>query len=147
MTSARHNRFGSVATHVRACPQIEGGSFIVGTPPFFVFSAGEGRDGDAVDTSGLGVQPLDPAEQPPEIAGGTDQIVLKPDFGEAAIAGLAQAVAADQFALRAFDAVAFVHILLESLGLHFAAAVLQQRVEFTDHNGAMVLTGADAWGL
>ena len=87
--------------------------------------------------------PHEAAYQPPDIADGANQIILQPHFWLAAIAGAPQPVAADQLALRAFDAVAAMHFLLEGLGLHFPAAGLQEAVMFSDHEGAMGLGGAD----
>jgi len=91
--------------------------------------------------TGLRRLPSDPAEQPSDIAGGPDQIVLESDLGLTAIPGLAYAIASHQFALGVLDAVALV---LERLGLLFLAAGLQQRVELADDEGAMALAGADA---
>ena len=53
------------------------------------------------------------------IAGRSNKIVLQFRFGQAAITRLAQSVAPDQFALRAFNAVAVLHALSESVRLLF----------------------------
>ena len=92
----------------------------------------------------LGGEPSEAASQPAQIAGRTDQIVLQTYFRPAAVTGVAQPKGADQFALRAFDAVATVHLFLKRLGLHFPPAGLQETMMLPDHQGAMRLGGADA---
>jgi hypothetical protein len=69
--------------------------------------------------------PREPAHEPAQIAGRPDQIVLQAHLAEPAIAGLAQSVTADQFALRAFDGVAAALFFFKRLGLHFLTAGLQ----------------------
>jgi len=76
--------------------------------------------------------PAPPAE-PAQSAGRAEQIILQAHFHETAIAGVAQSLATDQFARRAFDAVALGQLLLELGGLHFLPAVLQEAVMFPDH--------------
>ena len=69
--------------------------------------------------------PREPAHEPAQIAGRPDQIVLQAHLAQPAIAGLAQSVTADQFALRAFDGIAPALFGFKRLGLHFPAAGLQ----------------------
>src|SRR5580693_3391437 len=60
-----------------------------------------------------------------DVACRADQIILQPHFGQAPVAGATQPVAADQFALRAFDGIALAHALFELLGLLFPPPLLQ----------------------
>ena len=76
------------------------------------------------DVTGLERLPRQSAEEPSDIAGGANEIVLEPHFGFSAITGLAQPIGADEFALRSFNAVAPTHLLFERVGLHFPASRL-----------------------
>ncbi len=54
-----------------------------------VFSTRDGRQPDGVDTAGLERRPRQSTEEPPDVAGGADQVVLEPHLGIAAITSLA----------------------------------------------------------
>ena len=68
---------------------------------------------------------------PLHVAGRSAKVALQFHFGQAPEARAPQAVAPDQFALRAFDGVAMFHALLESVGWLFLAPRLQMGVMFT----------------
>ena len=91
-----------------------------------VFSSRDGRQPGAGNTTVLERFLCQSTEETLDIAGGANQIILESDFCLSAITGLAHAIAAHQFALRSFDAITPVHLLLERIGLHFPAALLQK---------------------
>ena len=93
----------------------------------------------AVGTQSLRDFPTQTTKEPAQIAGGANEIILKTDFGTATVAGVAQAVTANQFALGPLDGVTPTHSELELRGFHLATAGLQKRVMFADDDGAMRL--------
>lgn len=72
------------------------------------FSTGDSGHRHAGGTAGLVCLPRQSPKEPPDIAGGANQVVLESDLVLSAIARLAQTIAAYQFALRSLDTVASV---------------------------------------
>src|SRR3989304_9594593 len=52
--------------------------------------------------------PLNPSEPPPKVARRSNEIILRTCFGQAAVAGVAKAITADQLTLSALDAIAIL---------------------------------------
>ena len=88
--------------------------------------------------------PLNPSEPPPKVARRSYEIILQTCFGQAAVAGVAKTITADQLTLSALDAIAMVHIQLKRLGQHLPATGLQQGVIFADDQRTVGLRGGDA---
>ena len=75
------------------------------------------------------------------VASGANEVVLQSHFDQATIASVSQSVPADQLALRAFNAVAVLHPLLESFGLLLLPTGLQRTVMLSHDEHPMFLFG------
>lgn len=96
-----------------------------GTPLFVILSACDRCHRHAGRPASLVRLPCHPTKESSDVAGSPDQEVLEPDLVLSAIAGLAQAITPDQFALSSLDGIALMHFLLERVGLHFPPSVLK----------------------
>src|SRR5581483_6157773 len=78
------------------------------------------------------------------VAGGADQVILKPDLGQTAVARLPQPMGPHQFAVRPLDGIALPHPSGERLGLLLPPALLEGRVVLAHADRAVGLPAADA---
>src|ERR1039457_1546687 len=85
-----------------------------------------------------------PPQPPLHIASGANKVVLQFHLGQAAIARSPQAMAAHQFALRAFNGIAVFHALFQGVGLLLRSPVLQRGVMFSHQDRAVSLVFAQA---